>query len=222
MNALPFWPFLIMMVIGAFVLYFRAANTSSWTLLFRSTYNYRAVAQLIRETNMLESSLSGLLVFTFFLSMTQFLYNANDYFDDTWFFDNSLFLFIFILFLLFCWHTAKVAMVYALQALFEKKELFYEYIVVFMNINIVLGIFLLPMNMLFIYGIGLSKTTIVSISTVFVILAFILRCFRIYEMGIRNKMKWYNLILYLCTLEIMPIILLMLTFEDLGINLKTV
>ena len=210
------------MLVGAFVLYYRAMNTSSWTLLFRSTYNYRAVSQLIRETNMLESSFSGMLVFTFFLSMTQFLYNANDVFEISWYIDSSLFVFGFIIFLLFCWHTAKIAVIYALQALFERKEIFYEYIVVFMNINIALGIFLLPMNMLFIYGIGLSKMVIITVSLILVAAAFVLRCFRIYEMGIRYKLKWYNLILYLCTLEIMPIILLMLTLEDLGINLKTV
>ena len=219
---LPFWPFFIMMLIGAFVLYFRAVNTSSWTLMFRSTYNYRAAAQLLRETNMLESTVSGMLVFTFFLSMAQFLHNTMDFFEITWMIDSPLLVFLFVLFLLFCWHTAKVTALYALQILFERKEIFYEYIIVFMNINIVLGIFLLPMNMLFIYGLGLSKTTILSISAMMVLAAFVLRCFRVYEMGLRSNMKWYNLILYLCTLEIMPIILLMLTLEDLGINLKTV
>jgi hypothetical protein len=120
---------------------------------------------------------------------------------------------------LFIIYLVKIGLLYLLQFVFEQKELFDEYVTVLMNINIALGIWLLPLNMIYYYDVGQSKQGLLIFAGGLALIAFVLRNFRVYEIGRRYKMKWYNIILYLCTLEIMPIILVIMLVKNIGINL---
>jgi hypothetical protein len=219
-DQLPFWPFILILFLSGVVLYVRAINTESWTLLFRSTYSSRAVSHLTREKNAMENSFFGLLVFIFFLSFALLIYNIQLYAEISPFFSNPALFYPLILLVLFGIYIAKISLLFLLQFIFQEKEIFDEYIIVFMNINIVLGISLIPLHLLYSYGLIISKPITLGLAGLFLLISLILRYFRVFEIGLRNKVKWYNLILYICTLEFMPIILIFVLIKNIGIDLN--
>ena len=219
-TRIPFWPFLLCLSLLGVILYSKAINPNHWQLLVRSIMSPRAVQQLIREENTMENTFSGLLLLTFFFSMTLFLQNINDFYGLTISIHPLLTFAIILVAVLFV-YVVKVATLYLLQWVFEVREIFEEYIVGLLNINIVLGISLLPLNILIIYGLALPAKPLIYIGIALLAFSLALRLLRIVEMGRRREMNAYNIILYLCTLEIVPILLLLKLMENLGIGRLT-
>ena len=219
LDHIPFWPFLLITVLSAIVLYTRAIIGNTWTLMFRSTYNSRAVSQLMREENVMENSYSGLLVFIFFMSLALLFFNIQEYLGLNSIISIPFFTYLLLLFMLAAIYISKVGILYLLNIVFEKRELFNEYVIVFMNINIVMGITLIPLSLIYSYGIVISQKLILIFSVIVLLGSIILRLVRVFELGLRYKMKWYNIILYLCTLEILPAILIMTVIKNIGVNL---
>ena len=219
MSSIPIWPFIMIMSLSAMVLYVRAVNPNSWKLIFRSTYSPRALSQMLREENFMNSSYAALLVFNFFLSLALFLFNYQAHYGKAVYLTYPQAFYPVVLFLLLLYFTLKISLVYGLQLIFEERFLFNEYIALIMNTNVVLGIWLLPLNLVFAYGLDVSKPFVLSCSMFLLLGVLILQIIRLYETGSRANIKWYNIILYLCALEIMPIILIMTLTKEIGIIL---
>ena len=220
MERIPFWPFLIVLALTGIVLYLRAVDAQYWNLLLRSTYDSRALSQMLREENIMESSFTAALIFVFFFSMALVLYSAQLSLAPHHIVNHPAIDFIAILLILFVIYVGKVGILFFLQYVFQEKQLFDEYVTVLMNINVVLGIWLLPISLLFYYDVGQSKQLLLIIAAALGFIAFILRSFRIYETGLQHNMKWYNIIAYLCTLEIMPMLLVVMLVRTFGVNLN--
>lgn len=216
---LPFWPFVITMVLVSAILYTRAMNSNNWSLVLRSVFSPRAVQQLIREENTLDNSYSGLLVLTFFFSLALFLYYINDYFNLS-VVAYPLLTYFTILTVLFLVYLIRVVSLYLLQWVFEVNAAFEEYLVGLLNINIVLGACLIPINLLLAYYVSFPSFILIYLGLILLIFSFAIRYLRIFEMGRRNGLKVYNIILYLCTLEIIPIVILIKLLENSGIQLN--
>jgi hypothetical protein len=174
----------------------------------------------MREEKVMDNSFGGMLVFIFFMSATLFVFNFQEISGLGILSSYPFISFLSILVLLAGLYIIKVGALYVLQLIFEQRELFDEYVIILMNINIVVGIMFIPLNLLYQYGIALSSTTILFISLIIFTLSILLRYIRIYELGQRSNMKWYNIILYLCTLEILPVILIMTIVKNTGLNLN--
>lgn len=218
-SLIPFWPFVITLFLVSAILYTRAMNSNNWTLVLRSIFSPRAVQQLIREENTMDNTFSGVLVLTFFFSLALFFYNVNDFYNFTISVYPILTYFL-LLTVLFLVYLIKVLALFLVQLIFETKELFEEYLVSLMNINIVLGACLIPLNLMIVYGVGLPKEALIYFGVTLLVVSFIIRYTRLFEMGSRNGMKTYNIILYLCTLEIIPIALFIKLLDNVGINLN--
>lgn len=219
-ETLPFWPFLIVVFSATAALFLRAIRPSSWNLILRSTYSSRALSQLSRDEGAMENGLSATMVFAFFLSIALAIFAVRDVFPVQTVIPARFPLYLLTLFVLFFVYISKVALLYLLQFIFDAKEIFNEYIILFLNINIVLGITLLPLLTLHYYNRSVSDEWLFGIGAGLAGLALIARYIRIFEIGLRYQMKWYNIILYLCTLEIIPLILIMASLENVGINLN--
>lgn len=168
----------------------------------------------------MENTYSGILVFVFFLSFAMLLFELRPFVRLNLVYSHPLLVFSLILFSLFITYFIKVCILYFLQIIFEKKELFDEYIIVFMNINIVFGILIIPLILLSIYSFDLSTRHLMAFSLFLLCSSVLLRFIRVFDIGLNNRLKWYNIILYLCTLEILPIILIMTLMNNIGITLN--
>ncbi len=220
-DRIVFWPFALTLILVTASLYIRAVNITNWNLLFRSTISSRATAQLMREEKVMESTLVGILVFIFFLSISLFVYNLQVYSGFPFLFSTYPFVsYTSVVLILAGIYVVKVGFLYLIQLIFQQRDLFNEYIIILMNINIVTGIFMIPLNLVFQYGLYFSKSYILLISIALAVVSVLLRYVRIFELGRRSKMNWYNIILYLCTLEILPVIIIMTIVMNIGVSLN--
>ena len=95
---------------------------------------------------------------------------------------------------------------------FNKEQLFEEYQTSFIAVVIKLGWFLIPVSIInIIYlnkisinqRIDLNKTTLI-----FVLLFLVYRLFFLFTQAIKEKISYLHIFLYLCTLEILPIVII--------------
>lgn len=218
-SRIPFWPFVITLLLVSAILYTRAVNANNWTLVLRSIFNPRAVQQLIREENTMDNTFSGVLVLTFFFSLALFFSNINVTYNVT-ISAQPLLTYFLILIVLFLVYLIKFLFLFLFQVIFEAKEIFEEYSVGLMNINIVLGVCFIPLNLIIAYGLNIPKGILIYTGIALLVISFVIRYIRIYEMGKRNGIKRYNIILYLCTLEIIPMVLFIKLLDNVGIDLN--
>lgn len=213
---LPFWPFLISLALISILLYTRAVRSNNWNLVIRSAFSSRATQQLIREENFMDNTFSGLLVLTFFFSFALLIFNVNEFFEVTKV-TYGLLTFTIILVSTFAIYLTKVVGLYLVQYLFEANEMYEEYLIGLFNINVLYGLILIPINLLFIYAIGISKPHLIYSAIILGGMTLLFRYIRVIEMARRWNMKWHNIILYLCTLEILPIILMIKALDYFGL-----
>ena len=214
----PFWPFVIMLMVVAVVLYIRAQNINTWTLMMRGAISGKAVHQIIREENAMESTSSGILALMFVLPFALFFYNVGNVLGLGTGTPPFLRFFIILIFI-FAVYVVKILALYILQVIFDAKEIFEEQVVGLMNINMVLGLGLIPLNLLMIYGTLVDIHFLMNASFFLWGLSLLLRLYRAYNLGIKKTMNLQNIILYICTLEIIPIVILIETLDDFGIKL---
>ena len=74
-----------------------------------------------------------------------------------------------------------------------------------------------PLNLLTIYNTWINAETLIYIALSLWLLSFVLRFIKGFSMGLNRSVKLEYIILYLCTLEIMPIVILIETLDDFGI-----
>ena len=103
------------------------------------------------------------------------------------------------------------------QKIFQKEFIFKEYYIMFF-INVVnLGLFSFPITIInIIYFNQIDHKLFQSINTVFIIFVFVYLFVRIVFMvvaGSKEKISYLHLIVYLCTLEILPIAVILSFFN---------
>lgn len=214
----PFWPFVLMLIVVAVVFYLRALNFNGWKLMVRGAFSNKAVYQLIREENVMENTASGILSLTFFFSLALFFYNLDEI-RGMGINTTSLLKYFILLLFIFAIYVIKFLFLYLVRLILDAKWIFEEYVIGLININIMLGIALIPLNLLMIYNTWISPETLVYIGLSLLGLSLVLRFIKGFSMGLNRSVKLEYIILYLCTLEIMPIVILIETLDDFGIKI---
>lgn len=213
------WTFAVLVVIFAAIAWIRVAYPRRFRQTFQTFIYNRFVRQTMREELVLSHGSSLVLISIFILTaglFTMQLVQAGHL--DLPFAGNPLWLiFLKVSGVIAVVYLAKLLVVRFLQFLFQTDAGFSEYIFNTFLINKVLGLLLLPCVIglaflspayvdAFIYaGLGLVSG------------AYIYRLVRGMLSGIAQNVSRFYLILYLCTLEILPLVVIFLLFStDLG------
>ncbi len=119
--------------------------------------------------------------------------------------------FLLILVFLFLYYIVKLLVLHFSGYIFEKKELFNSYINYFQFYIQAIAIISIPfllLNILSPISINIFELHL-SLNTCYFILLFMFFVTRFYSIllqGRENKISWFHLILYICTLEISPFV----------------
>ena len=115
-----------------------------------------------------------------------------------------------IIFIISTYYFVKVLLIKISGYLFDKKNLFNVYLIYYKYYIRTIGIFTIPFIALnIIYSSNIEFYFYCNV--IFCVLIFCLYISRIYHLvlqGIENKLSYYNIFMYICTLEISPMILL--------------
>jgi len=122
--------------------------------------------------------------------------------------------FPFLIFIIFCVFLAALRVVrwiiFKLSALFADKKIFFNEL--YSNSNLYtrsLGVFLLPTVFFITYTTGFISTLLIYLSVSLTIIVLIFRLIRIFKVFVVSGFSIFYFILYLCALEIAPLLVIL-------------
>jgi hypothetical protein len=216
-DKIPDWYFIvILLVLSGFALarvVFGKFLNSIWVCAF----SYQTASKIYKEQSVVQKRFSMALDLLYLINASLFLYLLNIFFAPGLFVSVGI-LFVFQAFLfLFILVFLRIIVMRITAFIFDQSRLFLGFLYHYFIYNKVLGMVLIPFLVAIPYTLGTLQEVIVytGISTVFII--YIFRLFRAIVYVVKNVVLLFYLILYLCILEILPVLVvikLLLSLEQ--------
>jgi len=173
-----------------------------------SLINYQASVRLLRDRNVLFRNMAVGLNLVFGINAGLFVYFMLDYFKIGQIQSNSFISFLIYALCIIVLFNLKFILCKTLGFLFLVHEIFEEYIHNENLSNKIIGLLLFPIIILIPY-IPLSiKAIVLYTGMVMLVILFVLRIIRGIQIIIRKEVSPFYLILYLCTIEILPLLIM--------------
>jgi hypothetical protein len=206
----PDWIFpLIVLIIAAFA-WLRAFYNKYFIQIVTAFFNNNLANQIVRDENILVQRASILLNLVFNLVTALFLYFVSVHFN--WSMGGMSFglnRYIFFALVVSAAYALKFLVLKICGYLFRIDKEMATYIFNIFLINNVVGTLLIPMVLLFAFSTMVSASTLIIVSVFFILGGLLYRIFRGISAGFSSPaFSLYYLFLYLCALEIAPLIVL--------------
>ena len=202
----PDWIFWTFIIIIFLFLWIRVFYRKYMGLLFGSTVSYQISSKLFNERNVLTRRVSFVLNFVYTLSLSMFIYKGliNYGFDveET----DRLSFFLVILNVIILFSIGKVILHRITGFIFDNAKIVNEYLHNIYLINKSTGIVLLPITFITFYSSLHQPGLIIVAGIVILIISLFIKIIRSFQIIIKNEIFIFYPILYLCTLEILPIL----------------
>ena len=176
-------------------------------------YSKRHLNQLVREGNLFSERIAVGLGLIYLLQFPLMAYQAYDLMADHkysyYFTGASVYLILLLIFVVF-W-LIKVFLMRFLGTIFRTQQSTHEYLMNSMLFNFLIGLILLPLMVLVVY---IKSVFFLKISLIITALLFLLAFIRGLLIGYsQTRFSYLFLFVYLCSLEILPLIVLMKLFR---------
>lgn len=198
----------ILLILGVFVVGFaKAFSNNRFKQSLKSLLNYSVAQEITREEKVFFHRANLLLTLNHIICVSLFIFCLNDLIH---FSNNKSPISTFVLIPLF------IIAIYAIKYIFSKVLFFIfndlslsnEYIFNISLYNHLLGVFLIPILGLCYFS-GLSTSIILAYFALPVIsISLIMRMFRLVVIGKSKGVSYFYIFLYICTLEILPLVAL--------------
>ena len=173
-----------------------------------STVNFQTAHTLYRNKNLLYQRASLGLTAVFVLIMPLFLLQVINHYDWPTQGINNHLLYLVLMGLILAWYGLKFLVTWLVGYFSGTLRIFEEYFHSFELSSRSLGIFLIPLTILLAYG-RFNLDSALILTSLFVILSlYILRIFRLFSLFVSKSVSVSYSILYLCALEILPLLVL--------------
>ena len=214
-DASPAWYFyfLMIMIVGYAIAKSHLGQLLPDTVL--STVRYNFAEGMFRDNSQLQRQRDSVLYTLYFFSAAFFLMVFSEIYTL-----HPLHLFgpgllIFYLILLAGLFFGKMILVNITGHIFFSRNLFREYLYTGYSYNKLMGIIFLPLNFILVFSYGILKEFILFTSLSAMIILFIIKIFRGVVFSREKGVFSFYLFLYLCALEIVPILLLYKWFSTI-------
>jgi hypothetical protein len=201
------WLLGIILFLVVLFVWIRVFYSKFFGTLANALISFQLSVKLFQERNVLLQRVSIVLDFIYVIIFTVFIFEYIEYsgFAKTGMTGFNLFLLLFNILLIY---TILRTIILRITAdLFLARNLFAEYIHNTFVINKGLGIALFPIIIMGQY-LPYKLVPIVLVAGILILgAAMLLKAFRAYQIIIRRDILLFYLILYLCTLEILPLLL---------------
>jgi hypothetical protein len=176
--------------------------------LVLAPFSKRFLNQLVRDGNLFNERLSLALGIIYFISISLLIYEVNDLLLEGQIPPplKEFSFFLIIMLLLFFFWIIKVTGIRMLGMVFKTENTTGMYLLNVLVINIITGMVLIPLLVLVIY---LKSVFLLYITLFIIILSLLFLFVRGFLIGLSlTKFSYLFLFVYLCTLEILPLIIL--------------
>ena len=188
----------------------KAIFQRKFNLIWKSIYNIRNFNALLKEINIFNEFQSLLLFIVYLLNFSLFLYFIIRYFMYKTLFGFNFNEYLALAGLFTAFLLAKFIIIRIIGVIFKTSGKALEYLISKIIFNLVLGIFLLPV-LIFIFYTG--NIPMIYIGLIIITLYYLYSLSRDFFIGVSViKFSKVYLFIYLCTLEILPVMLLIKFF----------
>jgi len=208
----PDWILGVLLTGFVFLAWVQVFYRTRFRQILMAPFSRRFLSQLTRDGDLFSERIALVMGFLYFISMAILIYQVCDLLLDRnlW----VLFLgfkgFVMILCTVLGFWTGKVTLIRILSLIFRTRQTTNEYLLNIFIFSALLGVILLPLLVIVIY---LKSVFFLWICIVFFILLLIFRFVRGFLIGASNtKFSYLFLFVYLCSLELLPLVVLMKLF----------
>ena len=181
-------------------------------MILHGVFGRHYASQLIRERNIYNELISLLLFIIYILSFSLFIYESLNIFADKTGFKPTPVIYIYIAAFLTLFWFVKVFLIWIIGVIFSTQMRSSEYLLNIFLINLLTGLVLLCILLPMIY---INGKIFFYIGLIFLSTTFFFKLFKCINIGLSYvKFSRLQLFLYLCTLEILPLVILVKIFYN--------
>jgi len=201
------WMLGVFLLLTLFFIWIRIFYGKFFSTLGGALTSYQMAAKLFREKNVLQRRVSIVLDFIYLVVLSVFIFELASHFSMPETRLSSFNLFMLFLNFVMLYALLRVFVLRGTGYLFLNHSLFSEYIHNTFIVNKGTGIALFPVVIIAHYIDPKLAQAVLVLGIVIFTGAFILKVIRAYQIIMRKDVFLFYMILYLCTLEILPLLL---------------
>jgi len=202
----PDWILLVFIVLLIVMAWLKLFYNKFFDQTIQSVFNYQLSAKVLRDQNIFSRRVSLILNLNFIFITGMFFFLAFNYFDYHVFTDSGITRYFIMCGIISLLLLARYFIIYITGKVFDRKDLFNEYQHEILLIYKNLGIYLIPLVIGLAYITSYLKIYLIYSGLVLLILAYLWRFFKGFQIIINKDILIFYLILYLCILEILPVL----------------
>ncbi len=205
--------FFILLALIVMIAYVKISGKNYLQRIFTSVTNFSYSNSFFKEKNLAHSLYNVILVFVFGASFAIFMSVISDYYKLTFYQEEKWLQLLIYFSFIFAMLIIHSILYLILGFLTQTTVIAYKYL--FFLFNLVRVIAVINVFLLFgsVFSYGVWQTIFIWTSFILFITAFLIRLFRIVLIFFKNRFSLYYMILYFCSLEIVPIIVFIKLFN---------
>ncbi len=215
------WVLIVLLLCTALFTWIYYSSSKRIKQIFNATFTNRSINQLTRDGDLFKERISIPLTINYLITFSLFIFFTIHYFVN--FKENNLYniftflkIFGLVSFLIF----AKWLITSFIGFVFKNNNASSYFLLNSLIFNIVLGLLLLPFDIFLFYSIQSIAQNLLFVGFLIILIINAIRYFRYLIIGISySKFSQFYLFLYLCTLEILPLLILIKIYIGLIDNL---
>ena len=204
------WMVIVLLICFSLIAWLLIFSRKRVKQILNATYSNRTINQLIRDGDLFKERIALAFTTIYLLSFSLFIFQIGHYYLN--FKELQLYTFVFFLKILAAiigLFLIKQRATKFIGIIFKNTNASYVYLLNGFIFNILTGIFLLPLLLFMIYSKSSISSFATSLSIGIVTIISVVRYFRYVIIGVSfSKFSHFYLFLYLCTLEIIPILII--------------
>lgn len=207
-ESIPDWYFIVIIIILSALASARIFYGKFLHSVWVSFYSFQLAGKTNKDRGIVQRRFGIGLDLLYLVNASLFLYLLNSYFDPgiietegAWFVLLSFAVLTTLIFL-------RILTMRLISFLFQQSELFLGFLYHYFIFSKVTGMVLLPFLIAIPYTHGKIQEALIFTGISLIILIQIMRLFRVAFYVIKNVVLLYYLILYLCILEILPVLVI--------------
>jgi hypothetical protein len=206
------WQVIILVLAVIMLGIVKAFSSSRFKQSIRALFKFGVAQEITREEKVFFHRSNIIFSFIHLLTTSLFLYHIKEFFGVALLEKNSIGSYFMIM--------GFIMIIYLLKYLFSKILFFVlddltsasEYIFNIALFNNLMGVILIPIMCLIYFSLVPSNILLFCIAIPMVLLTYILRIIRLFLIGSSKGVSFFYIFLYLCSLEILPLVVLFKIF----------
>ncbi len=201
------WLLALFIFIALLFLWVKIFYRKYFNLLLGSLLSYQLSLKLFREKNIMTRRVSFVLNFIYSIVLAVFILRILQFYRIRISDYNPLETLLLLINLIIIISLLRLFIISLVGVLFDSTRIFNEYIHNNYIINKNLGLFLFPLLIMQVYIHDKIKIIFIIAGISLIIISYVIRLYRGFQIIIKKDIFLFYLILYLCTLEILPVLL---------------